>query len=214
MPTSLHLKGDQSLKYWTRGQKKTFSRVRRQQQIFCASLLNTAWKDRVPSFPQPPGSQENLKVKFSKTERKTTHSIRLSILILSRKETVPLSANAEFLHWAQAQDCMCKEGGKLETTHLLPLVIYQILEYFILIDIFPHYAKLVFRTFSIAYFSLFMWDSKRGKWEKKKSWKFLCASSFSGREKIMLMAIFFLRTIAGLELQLSSAILNISSVDL
>lgn len=30
----------------------------------------------------------------------------------------------------------------------------------------------------------------------------------------MLMAIFFLRTIAGLELQLSSAILNISSVDL
>uniref|UniRef100_U3J7C5 Sperm microtubule inner protein 2 n=1 Tax=Anas platyrhynchos platyrhynchos TaxID=8840 RepID=U3J7C5_ANAPP len=35
-----------------------------------------------------------------------------------------------------------------------------------------------------------------------------------GREKIMLIAIFFLRTIAGLELQLSSAILNISSVDL
>lgn len=30
----------------------------------------------------------------------------------------------------------------------------------------------------------------------------------------MLIAIFFLRTIAGLELQLSSAILNISSVDL
>lgn len=59
-----------------------------------------------------------------------------------------------------------------------------------------------------------MWDSNRGKWEKKKSWKSLWASSFSHREKMMLMAIFFLRTMAGLELQVSSAKLNVSSVDL
>ena len=71
-----------------------------------------------------------------------------------------------------------------------------------------------FSTFSMALFSLFMWDSNRGKWEKKKSWKFLCASSFSHSEKMMLMAIFFLRTMAGLELQVSSAKLNVSSIDL
>lgn len=64
----------------------------------------------------------------------------------------------------------------------------------------------------MAVLSLFMWDSNKGKWEKKNSWKLWFSSSLSGRLIMMLMAIFFLRIIAGFELQLSSDRLNISSV--
>lgn len=135
MPTSLHLIGDQSLILDNGGVENTSESKKTATNILPLSYRH-CMKGQSTIISSLQGSQENLIVKYGKKERKTTHSIKLSILILSRKETAPLSANAEFLHWAQAQDRMCKEGGKLETTHLLPLFIYQILEYLILIDIY------------------------------------------------------------------------------
>ena len=66
----------------------------------------------------------------------------------------------------------------------------------------------------MALFSLFMWLSKRGKWEKKKSWKRMFSSGLEESMKMTPMAIFFFRATPRLGPPLSSDILKLSSTDL
>lgn len=66
----------------------------------------------------------------------------------------------------------------------------------------------------MALFSLFMWLSNRGKWEKKKSWKRLFSSRLGDRVKMTPMAIFFFRATPRLGPALSSDMLKLSSTDL
>lgn len=69
-------------------------------------------------------------------------------------------------------------------------------------------------TCSMALLSLFMWLSKRGKWEKKKSWKRLFSSGLGDSMKMTPMAIFFFRATPRLGPPLSSDMLKLSSTDL
>ena len=66
----------------------------------------------------------------------------------------------------------------------------------------------------MALLSLFMWLSKSGKWEKKKSWKRLFSSGSGDSRKMTPMAIFFLRATPNPGPPLSSDMLKLSSTDL
>lgn len=69
-------------------------------------------------------------------------------------------------------------------------------------------------TCSTELFSLFMWLSKRGKWEKKNSWNLLFSSSLGDRRKMTPIAIFFFRAVPRPGGPPSSNILKLSSTDL
>lgn len=61
---------DQSLRLGMGKEENIFERVRgREQQTLVVSVLLTAWNNRLPSFPQSPGSQENLTVKYGEKEK-------------------------------------------------------------------------------------------------------------------------------------------------
>lgn len=66
----------------------------------------------------------------------------------------------------------------------------------------------------MALLSLFMWLSKRGKCEKKKSSKRLFSSWLGESVKMTPMAIFFFRATPRLGPALSSDMLKLSSTDL